>query len=405
MAKKFSRTLKGRNLQIFVGTPINITDDATYAAFVANAPLGEIGVFDANEAAHTNAIVAGESFFVAQKVTGGIKRTPLYRFSDFTARKKTYLAPVKCKYFLGWNGTGGGLNLEAAPAQGKVYEFAVLETTEANEPLPTFNYNYMAKPGDVELDILGALAAQVNDYTSQRYKSEQELVSAKVKASATYGNYTTTGTYTVTNGSTLVALTLAATDPAVGDFISFDAAAAPSATIGDIYKVVAVVAGVSFTLNRPYTGATQTFVAAEASGTRVKKVTAVLKTGLEITALNNDEHFKLAVREELEWADITFSAFTIGNGTVDQIKEFEKEGQTFQGDTAKAYPFASDYGQQDYFATVNSASETYDQVTVDLDMNSNLVGPTQGRTQTGIYFGLPKSAGTLAATIATIFGV
>jgi hypothetical protein len=409
MGTKFSRTTKGQKLQVFVATPINITDDSTYDAFVANAPLGEVGVFDASGNKHTDAITSAESFFVAQKVTGGIKRTSLYKFTDAVCRKKTYLAPVKCKYFLGWDGSGYGLNLEAAPSNGKVYEFAVLETTNAFDPLPNFNYNYTAKPGDVEMDVVQALVAQVNNYDALMYKSNSPLVNAKAKASATYGNYALTGTtptLTVTNGSTAVVLGggTPAIDAAVGDFISFDAAAAPTASVGDIYKIVATSA-TGFTLNRPYQGATQTFTEAEAEGTRVKKVTAILKTGLEITAINNDESFKLAVREELEWADINFSAYTIGNGSPDQMKELEWEGQVIAGDTAKNSEFAVNYGQQDNFATSNGTSETYDQVSVDLNPDSGLVGPTQGRTRTSIIFALPKSAGTVAASIATYFGV
>jgi len=404
--KRFTRYTKGRNQQVIVSKATAVSTQATLELFIANATAGQIGVYDGVGVLHDNAITSTELFTIVQKRSdGSIRKTTPQLWSNVTATRKAYVAPVKAVGSIGWDATNltGALNLPSIAA-GQFFELAVIETTEGNQPFPTWNFEYKSITGDVELDILQGLAKIINNSASIQYRNNKRLVSVKVKASATYGNYTTTGTYTVTNGSTLVATTVSATDPAVGDFISFDAAATPTSAVGDIYKVVAISAGVSFTLNRPYQGATQTFVAAEASGTRVKKVTAVLYSGLEFTSLENIAHFRLVARQNLNQATIeNLTSFARGNGDSDMIGELEKEGNTFAGLTAGNTVFGNQaFGVEDLWVT---DGETYDEFDILVNQFiSQVAGGTSDRAHEAIRIAAPKSSGGISASLNTLFG-
>lgn len=407
---KFSKGTGGINAQLFVSKPINETAQTTYAAFIANAAVGEIGIFNSSTLAKiTAAVTAGTTFFVAQKLTGQTRRSIDFVFNNLgTSRKVVYTAPVKCKSFIGWNGTSGALNLAAAPTADKYYEMAVIDVTEGNEPFPVFNYGYTAIAGDAEIDVIQALVKQINDYNSLLYKTLKPIVSAKAKANATYSNYTLTGTTptaTFTNGSTLV--TLGGTTPSlnavIGDYLSVDAAATPDASIGDIYKVVGTSAGVSITLNRPYQGATQTFTQAEVQGTRIKKAATFVATGIELNGLNNFEFFKLAARNELINATRINTAFTKGSGSYDQVNEQEEIGNTFQGNTTINTAFNTKFGLMDRFATVG---ETYDYYHLDFDQRANPINTfANGTKREHLIFAAARSAGTFRTYLNTLFNL
>lgn len=408
---KFTRYTKGANEQIIVAKALAITVQASYAAFVAGAALGEIGVFYGDTNLLVNiALVAGKTYFIAQKRTNGTYRSPIYTFTGSTFLRTAYVAPVRCTGSLGWNGVSGAMNLIAAPAVTKQYEFGLIETTEGNDPFPSWNYNYTAKPGDVEMDVVQGLVTLVNNLTNPIYKTNTPLVSAKAKAVATLGNYTMTGTtptITFTNGNDTAILggTTPTIDMAVGDFFSIDAAATPTNAIGDVYKVKGVVAGVSVQLTRPYQGATQTFVQAEAQGTRIKKATAITATGIVFTDLNDNEHFRITARSEFLYADINnLLTFTRGNGTYLQIQELEAEGLLMQGNTARNTQFGdAAFGAPDTF--VVSPAETYDLFNFNCTMAANLSNSFESGTHKAtVMLAAPKSAGGLSASLNTIFG-
>lgn len=407
MAKRFSRKTQGYNAQVFVAKAIDYTTDATLALFLANAPVGELGVYDANGALHDNAITATEKFqFLMKMADGGIKASPFYSLSEIVASKKLYQAPVKQVSSIGWNGTGGSLNA-AAIAAGLNYEFAVIETTEGYEPYPVWNYNYVSKASDALIDVMQYFAKKINDDNAIEHKQNKRLVDAKVKADATYGNYAigAGGTLTVTNGSDVITTAVGTIDIALNDYISFDAAAAPTDAVGDIYKVIQIIDANNFRLNRVYTGATQTFIEAEAEGTRVKKVTAIVTAGLQLTCIDFDTHFRLAVREELVNADITYTTpFTKSNGTYEDVYYLEQEGQVFEGDTAKNAPFADKFGQQVSFAV---AGETYDYYMFNFTKRTaSSGGPNAEVVQKGsVVIPVAKSAGNVDGTLNTLFGL
>jgi hypothetical protein len=410
LVKKFTRYTKGRNQQVIVPKAVAVSTDVTLALFLANAATGVIGIYDANDALHTNAIVAGESFYIVQKRSdGSLRKTNLVAWNDVTVRNKLYTAPVKAVGAIGWNGSSGALSLLAAPANNKFYEFAVIETTEGNQPFPTWNYEYKSKSGDVEYDVLSALVKSVNDSTNLIYKANKPLVTAKVKVDGTYGNWTMTGTtptITLTNKSAVI--TLGGTTPthnaAIGDLISFDGAAVPTDLVGDVYKVIAVSAGVSITLDRPYAGATATLTQAQAQSGLSQKVTAYVNGGIEFTAINADEHFRLVVRQELVNATVTnLSAFVKGNGTSDRITELELEGNTQFGNTAGNTVFGNEaFGNPDKFTL---DGDTYNTYHIEVNPTGRLVGDfTSGKYRQFITIAAPKSAGGISASLNTLFG-
>lgn len=408
---RFVKTTKGRNQQVIVGTPIALSTDATIALFLANAPTGEIGVYDGNGARHTDAINPNEIVtFLQKKSDGSVKKTTPVKFSDLTPTRKTYVAPVKAVGSLGWSGTAGAINLAAAVAAGKSYELAIIELTDGFDPFPTWNFEYQAIGTDTEIDVMQALAKKINDFTALHYKSNQPLVGAKVKADATYSNYAlgAGGTLTVTNGSTSIVTAVGTANFVVGDYISFDAAAAPTDAIGDIYKIVGNPDANTWTLNRAYQGATQTFIEAEAEGTRVKKVATFVATGLVFTSLYDNTTFNIIARQELKYATIVnLSAYTRGVGTPEQVMDLELEGNAMDGNTAGNTVYGNEaYGNPDKFANSNGLTETYDYFNLNANPIATLVSPpTQGRWFQQITIAAPKSAGGMTLALNTLLGL
>jgi len=409
--KRFTRKTKGFNAQVFVAKAIDYTTDATYALFIQNAPVGELGIFDANNALHTDAITSTESLFFAMRTTEGVKKSPLYKLTDLTSRKKLYVAPVKQVAYVGWNRTGGAIN-NPTIAAGQTFLVRVIETTEGYAPFPTWSYEYTTKPTDAIIDVMRALAKKINDPNAPEHSQNLQLVTAKVTADATYSNYSLTGTtptLTVTNGSTDVVLggTTPASDIAVNDYISFAPSSTPSDSVGDIYKVISIIGtgdGQIYRLDRPFTGATQTYSEAESEGTRVKKAATFVNVGLEFTTIDNDVTFRLAVDENMVDADITYSTtYTKSNGTYEQVLAMEKEGQVFNGDTAQNAQFAADFGQQDTFAV---SGETYDFYHFDFLKAENGIAPKATTSHRGyVVVPVAKSAGNVDTTLNTLFGL
>jgi hypothetical protein len=407
--KKFTRYTKGRNQQVIVPRAIAVSTDATLPLFISNAAIGGIGVYDGNNARHTDLITANELFFVVQKRSdGSIRKTTPELFSSVSVRRRTFTAPVRAVGSIGWSGTVGASNVPT-PALGQYYEIAIIETTEGNQPFPTWNFEYRLVTGDTQVTAFSQLAKQVNDTTSIQYRNNKPLVTAKVKVNGTYVAMTlggTTPTLTATKGSNI--LTLGGTSPVssavVGDLISIDAAAAPSNLIGDVYVIIAVSAGISITLDRPYQGNTQIFSQAEAQGTRINRITAVITAGLEFTAINVDEHFRVIDRQALSNAtQQNLTSYIRGNGTGDRIAELEKEGNSFTGLTAGNTVFGNNsFGIEDLFAV---ETETYDTFNIEVNQFINQTGDsTSERSKEFITIAAPKSAGGITTFLNTLFG-
>jgi hypothetical protein len=412
---RMSKLTKGLNQQAFIAKNIGETDDATYAAFVANAPVGEIGIFDGAStlAKHNNLITSTEKFFIAQKHTGGVKKTAMFNFKDIKAsRKVAYTAPVKCAYFLGWNGSGYSMNLAAVPAADKVYEFGVIELTEGNQPFPTWSYNHTAKPNQAEIDVVLALVKQVNDVDNTIYKNRTRLVEAKALCNATYTNYAIAagGTLAFTKGSATAVIAVGALTIAAGEYIAVTtgSGALTNATLTNVYKVLATDTTTYLTLDRPFEEANMSLVEAAVeggatAGGSIKKAATFVATGIKLTALNDDEHFKVVRREELENADINFSAFTMGNGTPSQISNLEFEGTNFDGETTKGAEYAADYGVTDRFVDAAGAYQLY-HIEMGLDSDSK-AGWGVGKVGMTLTVAAHNSNAAFKTYMDTLFGL
>jgi hypothetical protein len=93
---RYSKNLAGQKGFVFV-TPLNVdyTAHATFAAFIASAAEGEIGVYLEAGTLKTTALAAGERFFIAQKKDGAISKTNIFGFSDIYRKARTaYSAPA-----------------------------------------------------------------------------------------------------------------------------------------------------------------------------------------------------------------------------------------------------------------------------------------------------------------------
>jgi len=94
----FLKMLWGNNVQGVISGAVAYTAQATYAAFMANALAGELGVFDGD----TMALVSGagaasltENIFVAVMRDGAAERTPVFKIGEVLATRTAYSAPVK----------------------------------------------------------------------------------------------------------------------------------------------------------------------------------------------------------------------------------------------------------------------------------------------------------------------
>lgn len=83
----------------------------------------------------------------------------------------------------------GGAAL-TAPTAGLIYEIGILETTPGNQPFPTYDYQYVAQPGDTIDTIINNLVGQINS-TFNIANQNRDLI-----LTATYN--TTTGSLVLT---------------------------------------------------------------------------------------------------------------------------------------------------------------------------------------------------------------
>lgn len=419
MARKWSRTTKGQNQQVFVSKPINYSTQATYAAFQANAAVGEIGLFDATTPnpvlIPVSLLAAGAKFFIAQKQTVGIKRSPTYiNGSGFevTPRKVLYTAPVNQQSAIGWNGSGGAFNNPTIVPGTSNYEFAVLEMTEGNDPYPVWNYNYTPKASDSVVEITGQLAKLVNDTTNPVYKNNLPVVTAQSRTNGTItAPYTMTGTtptLTFTLGSNIALMggtTPALVGATIGDYLIFFAGTGvPDNTNNDTYKLMVHTAGVSIQLDRPWGNPTAIITGANVP-TFIKKTASVTAIGLILNAINNNETFRLAVRGDLVGADrFEPVSYTRGSGTYAEIAELEAEGFLMQGQTARNTVFGdAAFGPPDIFAL---STDTYDYFYFDVLRRVTLTNSfNEGVNRAQLVIAAARSAGNLKAQLQTIFGV
>lgn len=400
---RYSKNLSGQKAAIFVG-PANVeyTDDTTFAAFIANAVEGEIGIFLASGAVKTTALAAGEEFFIAQKKDGEITKTPIIKFNEiFSKRKTAYDAPARKVMTVGYNATAGDIQLDftgASATSPKEFGLAVRETTPGNQPFPVQEgYVTVTSSTADEYTQLAKLVAQLNFDFDYEKTSPDGFVKAEIIANGALTELLQN--LTVVNGSNVVTAAASITINS-GTLISIRKT---------IYKVVTGGTGTSFVLDRPYQGASETI----AVGATVDEAATMAYTsgttalGIRLTGLRDEVHFVVTPTGLIAEAPITtLTAWKQGAGSGESIVELEKEGVIFQGvgSTVNA-AFKEDYGQPKLFASLTG---TYDQYFIDIQtvLRPSAAAPlAENRSIERIHIAVPSGGTTPSNELTTILGV
>ncbi|NCX56471.1 MAG: hypothetical protein EBW87_04645, partial [Burkholderiaceae bacterium] len=330
-------------------------------------------------------------FFIAQGTSTGCLTTPLL---DRRGIKSTliqdYTAPVLQVSYVGFNGTSGSLQ-NSTTVKNDTASIKIIETTLGRQVFPKQTFTAVLAASATPYDIAAGLATVLN--STNFSGSTTKFAQAEVVTDGSLANYTMTGTtptVTFTNGSKVVTLggTTPTIDVAVGDIIKFNAGATPTNANGIAYKVTAVSAGVSFTLDRAFGGSTQTLTQAEAQGTRLKKTTSITAGGVRLTANDVGKHFRLAVSGVIEKADITYSVpFNPGSGRAAQVLQMEKDFSSYSyGNWNKVGPYAV-FGANTLYT---DSTATYDL----FDIKTTRISPDKS--------GMDSNIGAVITTVVAI---
>lgn len=406
---KYSKNLSGVSTKVMVGTA-TYTDDTTFAAFIANAPEGEMGVFLDTGAVRTTALTSTvNKFFIAQKRDGFVNKTPILDFNDIYRKLRTaYVAPVKQVSYIGFVGTGTldlGFNFTSASSTNTLtYGIAASETTPGNQPFPIQEgYATVNSSTANEYTVLAQIVSQINgDFDYERVQPDRFVI-AEILQSSTTTAITVAATLAVTNGSTTITFNAAPTGaPAVGGYIAIGG----TGQTGAVYKIASITDATNYVLDRPYTGATNSALAI-ANVLTAPFVSGTSLLGVKLTSIEFESHFKVRGLA-LNYLDTVTNSVTwkLGSGAGTQIRELEAtEGAIFDGvgSTLNA-EFKADYGQPSLIATT---AGTYDQIFIDLAVkNVPSAVPTQSEQKQiqRVLIAAPNG-GTLNSTLQTVFGV
>ncbi len=165
MKTTYLQGTKGFDAEVIVAPLLAYTTDATIEDFVANAPNGEIGIYNAATKALITgaAIAANVKFFIVQMRNGRLhKLADMIKNSDLTITKilgdagvsKVIHVVISC---------GGDTSCESCKlSDAGAYTFELQDRSVASEP-DTWTYILGGKRGKTIGDLLSALRAQIND--------------------------------------------------------------------------------------------------------------------------------------------------------------------------------------------------------------------------------------------------
>ncbi len=396
MAKNnYWKSLKGYNGVGIIANTASYTNSATYADFIDEAAEGEVGVFllgsDGVEALatdKTDALAAGDIFFVAQKIGNTVKKTQQIKYSEAVVRQDDYVAPVPHVINIGYSvsGTTGSLNNDALV---KDDEFSIIikDLQFAAEQYPQWFYSTIKKASasDIEYDMLHRLAKQINDANDPQNTGKLRIANANISTNQAETDFGSGVTPSIANGSLTVTFG-SAHGLSVGDYVKLDF---------DLYRIAVVPSSTTITLDRPYVGATISSVAVSTAGygsIASANITSDDEFGLELTAIDG-AILAVSLQEKLEDADVTVTtAFVEGRGTSEQILELEKEFNTYDGHTAQNAVRPQNYGSLPAFGV---AGETYDLISIRTTVNYESTGnPNTVANQKGmVVIATPAGAG------------
>lgn len=399
----YSKNLSGQKAAVFVGpASVEYTTDATFAAFIANAVEGEIGVFLEDGSLKSDALAAGDVFFIAQMKDGEISKTPLIAYNDVYSKRKTaYDAPAKKVMTVGYNGTSGSLGLDFTGASSSNpidVGIAVRETTPGNQPFPVQEaYTTVKSSSADEYTVVAALVSQLNFDVDYEKTSPDAFVKAEVTSNGAITELLQN--LTVVKGSKIITAAASITI-ATGAFVSIR---------DSVYKVASGGTGTSFTLDRPYQGDSETIAVGstvDQAGT-IAYTSGTTELGIRLTGLRNEVHFVVTPYDNIADATVTtITEWKQGAGSGESIVELEKEGRFFAGvGSVINEAFADDYGLPSLFA---SSSVTYDQYFIDAfagPLPSAGLPVSQGKSISRIHIAVPSSGTSPTGELTTILGL
>jgi hypothetical protein len=371
---RYAKNLSGQSEKVIVVPAAAAgTASATYAAFVASADIdGTIGFFLADGTLKTTLQAAGESIFVAQKRDGQVHRTPIWKFEDILGRREQlFVAPVKQITSVGFNTTVVASDLfgatpfaTATASNTLTFALSVRETTPGNQPFPVQEgYATVNSSTADQYTVLAAIVSQLNaDLDYQRLQPDRFVI-AEIQQSSTTTAITVAATLAVVNGSRTITFNAAPTGaPVAGEYIAIGG----TGQSGAVYKITAIPTTTVYTIDRPFTGATNAALAI-ANVLKAPFVNGTSKLGVRYTAILNESTFVASgqLNASISSPVLTTTSFVLGAGYDANIIELEaREGAIFEGvgSTANA-AFAADYGQPQKFAVTGGQ---YDQWFLDV---------------------------------------
>lgn len=167
---RYHKTTLGENAEVLVAQNLAYTTDATIEAFVANAPDGELGVYNVDTKAlisSAGAVAAGTRVEIVIKQNGVLRRTlPILVGTDKITRN-VYVAPVKQIVTLDING---------AIAIGDELTLTVIELTPGDVAWQQrLTYTRIAATAVLATEIT-ALVAEINNQNSAVNKDNDPVV-------------------------------------------------------------------------------------------------------------------------------------------------------------------------------------------------------------------------------------
>lgn len=409
---KYSINTEGIMGQTFVASQLQYTAHATYSAFVASAAEGELGVFlnDATLSLKTDALAAGDEFFIAMK-HGGINfngatevfvdKTPILKFNELSASSRTdYDAPVTQVAAVGYNGTAGSLGIDLSVPGTQELAVSVRSTAPGNQPFPVQESRVIStKVTDLEYDKVAALVSDLNGENDFEGNFDSEkVVVAEVLSNGAVTAGDITNNVVVRNGDINAEST--AHGVSVGDYVSLGTNLLGG---GAVYKIVAETTN-AIVLDRPYAGASGTILAANAGS--IAYVDGTTELGVLLTGANVDEHFVVSVQDDLEGATVSeLAAWKLGSGSGASIVALEKEAEIFAGNGAvQNAAFKDDYGTKTKLAV---ASLTYDRFFLSFQKAVVSAGAPLGvvTAPVEVMLAVPSTGNTPSDELDTIFGL
>lgn len=400
---RYSKNTSGQRQSVFVsGSGLDYPGDATYAAFISAGTEGEVGIFMADGTRKTDALAAGDEFFIAQIRDAMIHKTPLIAYDAIVSKRKTaYSAPVKKVIHVGYNGTDGDVGLDFTGVSSSAPQdvaISIRETTPGNQPFPVQEGRTVVTSSTKdEYAVLAELASQLNGDTDYARTQPDRFIKAEITSNGALTELTQD--LTVVNGSKIITAAASITI-ATGAYVSIQ---------DSIYKVASGGTGTSFTLDRPYQGASETIVVLSTTN---KAATAAYTSGttalgLRITGLRDESHFVVTVEDGLAEAEVrTSTEWAQGSGSAASVLELEKEGHIFAGvgSTINA-AFKEDYGQPAIFT---DSTLTYDLYFIDVYpsiLPSAALPLAETKLPQKIILAAQSSGTSAAGEFDTIFGL